>query len=35
MSVTSGEPTIEPYVSEKPTSRGPRHCAYDGAVMFS
>ena len=29
MSVGSGEPTPAPKVSRKPTSRAPRHCAYD------
>ena len=34
MSVRSGEPMPSPKVSSKPTSRGPRHCANDGAAMF-
>ena len=34
MSVRSGELTSSPKVSRKPTSRGPRHCAKDGAAMF-
>ena len=34
MSVRSGEPTSSPNVRWNPTSRGPRHCANDGAAMF-
>ncbi len=34
MSVRSGEPIAAPNVSSKPTSRGPRHCAKDGAAEF-
>jgi hypothetical protein len=34
MSVRSGEPTSSPKVSRKPTSRGPRHWAKDGAAML-
>ncbi len=30
MSVGSGEPTPLPKVNWKPTSRAPRHCAYEG-----
>ena len=34
MSVRSGEPTSSPKVRLKPTSRGPRHWANDGAVTL-
>ena len=34
MSVRSGEPASSPNVRLNPVSRGPRHCAPDGAVMF-
>ena len=34
MSVRSGEPIASPKVSSKPTSRGPRHWANDGAAEF-
>ncbi len=34
MSVRSGDPTSSPNVRRKPTSRGPRHCANDGAAIF-
>ena len=30
----SGDPTGEPNVSWNPTSRAPRHCAYEGAAML-
>ena len=34
MSVGSGEPRPAPNVSVNPTSRGPRHCAYDGPAKL-
>ena len=34
MSSGSGDPRPRPYVSVKPTSRGPRHCEYEGAAML-
>ncbi len=34
MSVRSGDPTSSPKVSANPTSRGPRHCANEGAALF-
>jgi len=34
MSVGSGEPRSVPIVSQKPTSRGPLHCANDGPAKF-
>lgn len=34
MSVLSGEPTSSPKVRLKPTSRGPRHWANEGAERF-
>ena len=35
MSVRSGEPIDSPNVSSKPTSRGPRHCANEGAATLT